>query len=61
MEIQHMIEGKNDGEAEWFYVQCPFSEITECVRPMIIKGYCMLGMYCIENCSYAWISARDDA
>ena len=56
-----MIKNKDEGNVGWFYIQCPFSDSTGCAQPIIIKGYCMNGVYCVENCSYAWLSAQDNA
>ncbi len=49
-------------ETEGFsYVRCPFPDITGCDHMIIVRGYCTVGKYCIQNCIYAWLSIQDDA
>jgi hypothetical protein len=53
-----IIKHNND---DFSYAKCPFEDITGCEYMMIIKGYCMAGHYCIQDCAYAWSSVRNDA
>lgn len=56
-----MMADINVGHQCWFDIQCLFLDKTGYAQPIIMKGYYMLGLYCVENCSYAWLATRDDA
>jgi hypothetical protein len=44
-----------------FFIKCPLPDDYGCDHMPVMKGYCIAGLHCIENCAYAWISSVDDA
>lgn len=46
---------------EFAYIACPNADITGCDKAIIMKGYCMAGFYCTEDCAYAWPPGKDNA
>lgn len=39
---------------EFAYIKCPFPDITGFDCMFIVKGYCTVGRYCAQDCTYAW-------
>ena len=50
-----MTSNVSDNRDGFMYVKCPFRDITGCDYMVIVHGYCTVGKYCVQDCSYAWL------